>query len=158
MNRGLNWAYFMFKTCLRKYFRYVQMMSFVFETIIEFSAAITCSNICAQFVLMYRGLTSTYIMLIWMLLTMAPADLFVPRGTRVLVDNIFVVFAGKVRRKTAFQWVRIEPLFLPTSFWFQTKRISYSLCSQRERTVSISVQSHLQVHQWCIVNKQPRIR
>ena len=97
------------------------MMSFVFETIIEFSAAITCSNICAQFVLMYRGLTSTYIMLIWMLLTMAPADLFVPRGTRVLVDNIFVVFAGKVRRKTAFQWVRIEPLFLPTSFWFSNE-------------------------------------
>ena len=30
------------------------------------------------------------------------------------------------------------------------------LCSQRERN-SISVQSHLQVHRWCIVHKQPRI-
>ena len=27
-----------------------------------------------------------------------------------------------------------------------------------KETLSISVQSHLQVHRWCIVNKQPRIR
>ena len=32
-----------------------------------------------------------------------------------------------------------------------------SLCSQRERN-SISVQSFLQVHWWCIVHKQPRFR
>ena len=36
--------------------------SFIFETIIEFSAAI--KNVYAQLVLMNRGLTSTYIMLI----------------------------------------------------------------------------------------------
>ena len=40
-----------------------------------------------------------------------------------------------------FQWVRIVPLFSPTSFCIHTKRISYSLCSQRERN-SISFQSH----------------
>ena len=38
-----------------------------------------------------------------------------------LVDNIFVVFAGKV--------------FQQTSFCIHTKRISYSLCSQRERNI-----------------------
>ena len=30
----------MFKNLLRKYFRYAQMTSFIFETIIEFSTAI----------------------------------------------------------------------------------------------------------------------
>ena len=53
-----------------------------------------------------------------------------------LVDNIFVVFAGKVfHRQSAFQWVRIVPRFSPTSFCIHTKRISYSLCSQRERNI-----------------------
>ena len=52
----------MFKNRLRKYFRYAQMTSFIFETIIEFSAAIR--NVYEQLVLMNRGLTSTLIMLI----------------------------------------------------------------------------------------------
>ena len=93
-----------------------------------------------------------------------------------LVDNIFVVFAGKVfqqtvgipmgtncaplladiflysyeadfiqslwflpekssSRQSAFQWVRIVPLFSPTSFCIHTKRISYNLCSLRERNI-----------------------
>ena len=56
----------MFENRLRKYFRYAKMTSFIFETIIEFSAAIR--NVYAQLVLMSRRLTSTYIMLIWMLL------------------------------------------------------------------------------------------
>ena len=56
----------MFQNRLRKYFRYVKMASFIFETIIEFSAAIR--NVYAQLVLMNRELTSTYIMPIWMLL------------------------------------------------------------------------------------------
>ena len=43
-----------------------KMTLFIFETIIEFSAAIR--NIYVQLVLMNRGLTSTYRMLIWMLL------------------------------------------------------------------------------------------
>ena len=52
----------MFNNRFRKNFRYEQMRSFIFETIIEFSAVIR--NVNAQFVLMNRGLTSTYIMLI----------------------------------------------------------------------------------------------
>ena len=49
--------YSRFKTRLRKYFRYAQMTSLIFETIIEFSAAIR--NVSAELVLMDRGLTST---------------------------------------------------------------------------------------------------
>ena len=60
-------------------------------------------------------------------------------------------------RQSTFQWVRIMPLFSPTSFCIHTKQISYSLCSQLGKTVSISVQSHLQVHGWCVVHIQPRI-
>ena len=52
----------MFNNRFRKYFQYEQMTSFIFETIIEFYAAIR--NVNAQLVLMNRGLTSTYIMLI----------------------------------------------------------------------------------------------
>ena len=56
----------MLKNRFWKYFRYAQMTLFIFETIIEFSAAIR--NVYAQLVLMNRELTCTYIMLIWMLL------------------------------------------------------------------------------------------
>ena len=53
-----------------------------------------------------------------------------------LVDNIFVVFAGKSSsRQSAFQWVRIVPLFSPTSFCIHTKLISYNLCSLWERNI-----------------------
>ena len=52
----------MFNNRFRKFFRYAQITSFIFEMIIEFSAAIR--NVNAQLVLMNRGLTSTYIMLI----------------------------------------------------------------------------------------------
>ena len=53
-----------------------------------------------------------------------------------LVDNIFVVLPEKSSsRQSAFQWVRIVPLSSPTSFFIHTKRISYSLCSQRERNI-----------------------
>ena len=83
MNRGLNWAYFMFNNLFRKFFRYAQMTSFIFEMIIEFSAAIR--NVNAQLVLMNRGLTSTYIMLIWMLLW-DPLTYLFHWGTRVLVN------------------------------------------------------------------------
>ena len=62
-NRELNWAYLMLKNCFRKYSRYAQMTLFIFETIIEFSAAVR--NVCVQLMLMNRRLTSTYIMLIW---------------------------------------------------------------------------------------------
>ena len=53
-----------------------------------------------------------------------------------LVDSIFVVLPEKSSsRQSAFQWVRIVHLFSPTSFCIHTKRISYSLCSQRERNI-----------------------
>ena len=53
-----------------------------------------------------------------------------------LVDNIFVVLPEKSSsRQSAFQWVRIVPLFSPTSFCIHTKRISYNLCSLRERNI-----------------------
>ena len=73
------------------------MTSFILETIIELSAAIRYVN--AQLVLMNRGLTSTYIMLIWMILWDPLIYLF-HWGTRVLVDNIFVFFAGEVFQQT----------------------------------------------------------
>ena len=82
MNRGLHWAYLMLKKLFRKYFRYAQMTLFIFETITEFSAAIR--NVNVQLVLMNRGLTYNANLNA----TMAPADLFVPRGTRVLVGYI----------------------------------------------------------------------
>ena len=66
VNRELNSAYIMLQQLFQKYFQYVLMTSFVFETIIEFST--TIRNVYAQLVLMNRGMTSTYIMLIWMLL------------------------------------------------------------------------------------------
>ena len=39
--------------------------------------------------------------------------------------------------------------------YIHTKLNPYRLCSQRERN-NITVQSHLQVHRWCIVHKQPK--
>ena len=47
----------MFQNRLRKYFRYTKMTSLIFETVIDFSAAIR--NVYAQLVLMNRGLAST---------------------------------------------------------------------------------------------------
>ena len=49
------------------------------------------------------------------------------------------------------------PLFSLTFFCIHTKRISVFALNGKE-TVSISVQSHLQLYAWCIVHKQPRIR
>ena len=63
-------------------------------------------------------------------------------------------------RQSAFQWVRIVPLpssrrhlsvFIRSGF-----RTIFAL--NGKETFSITVQSHLQVHRWCIVHKQPRIR
>ena len=59
-----------------------------------------------------------------------------------LFDNIFAVFAGKVFQQTV--GILIVPLFSspPISSCIHTKRISFSLFSQRERKVSISGQYH----------------
>ena len=53
-----------------------------------------------------------------------------------LVDNIFVVFAGKVFQQTVGIPMGTNcALFSPTSFCIHTKRISYNLCSLRERNI-----------------------
>ena len=101
VNRELNWVYFMFNNRFRKYFRYAQMRSFIFEMIIGFSAAIR--NVYAQLVLMNRGLTSSYIMLIWMLLW-DPLTYLFHWGTRVLV---FVIYSLTIR--TLFESFAFEP-------------------------------------------------
>ena len=51
-----------------------------------------------------------------------------------LVDNIVVVFAGKVFQQTVgiSMGTNCAPLLVDI-FCIHTKRISYSLCSQRER-------------------------
>ena len=64
------------------------MTLLIFETIIEFSAAIR--KVYAQLLLMNRRFTSTYIMLIWMLLWHPLTYLF-PRGTRVLVLLLIII-------------------------------------------------------------------
>ena len=55
-----------------------------------------------------------------------------------LVDNIFVVFAGKVFQQTgsAFQWVRIVPLFSPTSFCTQADFIQSLLSTGKKHLAS----------------------
>ena len=74
----------------------------------------------------------------------------------------FVVFVGKVFQQTVGIPMGTNcALFSPTSFCIHTKPIPHSLRFQRfngKETVSISIQSHLQVHRWCIIHKQPRIR
>ena len=51
-----------------------------------------------------------------------------------LVDNFLWVLPEKSSsRQLAFQWVQIVPFFSLTSFCIHTKRILYSLYSQRER-------------------------
>ena len=64
-----------------------------------------------------------------------------------LVDNIYVVFAGKVFQQTVGipmgkNWADI--------FLYLYEAELYSRCSQWERN-SISVQSHVHVNRWCIV-------
>ena len=77
-----------------------------------------------------------------------------------LVDNIFVVFAGKVfpadsRHSNGYELCpssrRHLSVFIRSGF-----HTIFALYGKE--TFSISVQSHLQVHRWCIVHKQPRIR
>ena len=53
-----------------------------------------------------------------------------------LVDNIFVVFAGKVFQQTVGIPMGTNcALFSPTFFCIHTKRISNNLCSLRERNI-----------------------
>ena len=70
------------------------MTSFIFETIIEFSAAFR--NVNAQLLLMNRGLSSSYIMIIWILLW-DPLTYLFHWGTRVLVIIIIKVSGATAR-------------------------------------------------------------
>ena len=77
-----------------------------------------------------------------------------------LVDNIFVVFAGKVFQQTVGipMGTNCAPLLADIFLYSYEANFIQSLLSTGKKTFSISVQSHLQVHRWCIVHKQPRIR
>ena len=73
-----------------------------------------------------------------------------------LVDNIFVVFAGKVFQQTVGIPMGTNcaaDIFL---YSYEADFIVFAL--NGKETFSISVQSYLQVHRWCIVHKQPRTR
>ena len=77
----------------------------------------------------------------------------------LLVDNIFVVFAGKVFKADS-RYSNGNKL-CPSS----SRHISLLVWSgiytvfalNRVETVGVSVQFHIQVHRWCFVHKQPRI-
>ena len=133
VNRGLNWAYSMFKNRFWKYFRYWQMTS----------------------PLLNRWFTSTNIMLIWMLLWYPLTYLF-QRGTRVLVCSIILTlefflwrlyfhvsilsrFYGKIKSawmKSVLQYIRITfsgvCQFVSTEvhFWYSHFSGSHTLLSK----------------------------
>ena len=75
-----------------------------------------------------------------------------------LVDNIFVVFAGKV-----FQQIVGIPMgtncapLLADIFLYSYEAEFIVFVLNREETVGVSVQFHIQVHRWCFVHKQPRV-
>ena len=79
---------------------------------------------------------------------------------KVLGDNIFVVFAGKIFQQTVGipKGTNCAPSSRRHLSVFIRSGFHKSLLSTGKKTVSISVQSHLQVHRCCIVHKQPRIR
>ena len=72
-----------------------------------------------------------------------------------LVDNMFVVFPADSRHSNGCELCpssrRHLSVFIRSGF-----HTIFALYGKE--TFSISVQSHLQVHRWCIVHKQPRIR
>ena len=75
-----------------------------------------------------------------------------------LVDNIFVVFAGKV-----FQQIVGIPMgtncvpLLADKFLYTYEAEFIVFALNREETVGVSVQLHIQVHRWYFVHKQPRV-
>ena len=77
-----------------------------------------------------------------------------------LVVNIFVVSAGKVFQQTVGiqMGTNCAPLLADTFLYSYEADFIHSLLSTGKKTVSTSVQSHLQAHRWCIVHKQTRIR
>ena len=78
-----------------------------------------------------------------------------------LVDNIFVVFAGKVFQQTVGipMGTNCAPLLSDILLYSFIRSGFYTVIALNgKETFSISVQSHLHIHRWCIVHKQPRIR
>ena len=84
-------------------------------------------------------------------------------GFVVLARSFFDLFCG------CRDWVRSLPilLFKPSPYLLSSRRhlsvfirsgVHTVFALNGKETVSISVQSHLQVHRWCIVHKQPIIR
>ena len=69
-----------------------------------------------------------------------------------LVDNIFVVFVG---RHLVFQWVQTVPSSHRHLSVFIRGGIHTVFALNGKKTVSISVQSDLQVHRWYIVHNNP---
>ena len=78
-----------------------------------------------------------------------------------LVNNIFVVFTGKVFMQRAeswhFNWYELRPSSHRHLSVFMRSGIHTVFALNGKEAVRISVQSHLQVYRWCIVHKQPRI-
>ena len=76
-----------------------------------------------------------------------------------LVDNIFVVFAGKVFQQTV--GIPMGTELCPSSRRHLSVFIRsgfHTIFPIYGKHLASLVQSHLQVHRWCIVDKQPRIR
>ena len=76
-----------------------------------------------------------------------------------LVDNIFLVFAGKVFPADS-RYSNGNKLCLSSSRHISLlirSRIKTVFALNREETVGVSVQFHIQVHRWCFVHKQPRV-
>ena len=96
---------------MRKYLFAVFTTSFIFETIIELSDAIR--NVNAQLVLMNRGLTYTYKMLIWMLLW-DPLTYLFHWGTRVLVLSYYLL-CDKLRRLLFAELIKCNTKHYATS-------------------------------------------
>ena len=76
-----------------------------------------------------------------------------------LVDDIFVVFAGKVFQQTVGIPMGTNCAPLLADIFLNSYEADFIVFALNgKETVSILVQFHLQVHRWCIVHKQPRIR
>ena len=76
-----------------------------------------------------------------------------------LVENIFVVFAGSLSADSRYSnGYELCPSSRRHLSVFIRSAFHTVFALNRKETVSISVQSHLQVHRWCIVHKQSRIR
>ena len=70
-----------------------------------------------------------------------------------LVDNIFVVFGGKVFQQIVGipMGTNCAPLLADIFLYSYEAEFIQSLLSTGKEKISISVQLHVQIHRWCIV-------